>query len=119
MSKTRSEVVSQAAKRLGILAAGQSLSAEDYTTIDDLWPPLTEELAARQVYDVGDPSEVVDAAFLHLADLLALKAAPSFGIGAQVMAMRGVIEAVSVDVLEVISSNSPSKTVLTIERFWG
>lgn len=119
MSKTRLEVVNQAAKRLGILATGQSLPADDYDAIDNLWEPLCEELAARQVYVVGDVESVDDNAFLKLADLLAIEAAPTFSFTAQALATRGIVKQDAEDKLEVIAAGTPSKGVLSIERFWG
>lgn len=119
MSKTRLQLINQAAKRLGVLASGQTLASDDYDEINALWDPLIEELDARQVYTVQDADSIEDAAYLHLADLLAIKAAPNFGLTAENLAAKGVSKAISEDELEVIEAGPPTKRVLTIERFWG
>lgn len=119
MSRTRLQLVNQAAKRLGIWATGQTLSADDYNEIDDLWTSLAEDLTSRQVYVVQDVDEVDEAAWLWLADLLAVKAAPSFGLTAQNLAAKDVSEDKAEDRLRIIAAQSPTKRVLTIERFWG
>lgn len=117
--RNRSELIHQAAKRLGILAAGQSLAADDYGDIDALLEPLVEELAARRIFALGDTEAIEDAAFLSLADLLALKAAPSFGLTAENLAAKGLVKAAVESELEVIGAVTPAQGVLTIERFWG
>jgi hypothetical protein len=117
--RTRSELIFQAAKRLGILAAGQSLAAEDFDDIDALLEPLVQELAARRIYALGDAEAIEDAAFLSLADLLALEAAPIFGLTAENLAAKGLVKATIESELEVIGAVTPAQGVLTIERFWG
>lgn len=119
MSKTREEVVRQAAKRLGVLAAGQDLSTEDYQEIDGLWEPLCEELQARNVFTVQDFEEVGDPEFLKLADRLALVAAPSFSRSAEVLAGLGLTEANVEAGLKLIAASAPTQRVLSIEPFWG
>ena len=119
MSKTRLQIVTQAAKRLGVLASGQSLSADDYNEINDLWEPLCEELQSRRIFTVGNPEEVEDAPFMALADLLAFKSCSVFGLSAESLAAKGIVKAAAENDLEIIAAGPATKSVLTIERFWG
>lgn len=82
MSKTRIELVNQALKNLGALAAGQTASADDFATVDGFVEPLFAQLAAENVVDVTDYDAIDDAIFLPLAVLLADAAKDEFGGGA-------------------------------------
>lgn len=79
MSKTREQLVERALRKLGVLAAGQSAAPEDAQVVDAEIEPLMQDLAARNIYVWGDPDEIDDAAFIHLADILANSVARIFG----------------------------------------
>ncbi len=63
-----------------MLPQGQSPSAEESQSIDDLIDPTIEELRVRQVCltDI-DPDNIEDEFFLPLARIMAAQAAPEFG----------------------------------------
>lgn len=80
--KTRTELVHRALSEMGRLYAGEAPSAEDYSAVNDLVEPLTDQLAADDVVYVGDLDQIESAVFLSLGRLLAVIAAPSFGTDA-------------------------------------
>jgi hypothetical protein len=77
--KTRAQLVSRALQKLGVIGAGQSPSAEDSTIVDDEIVPVMSDLSARGIYAWGDPDEIDDEAFVHIADILSNSVAQDFG----------------------------------------
>lgn len=78
-TKTRSQLKERAAKDLGIIEPGETLSAEDDETFDDLIDPLIGQLAADQIIYIQDTDAIEVEFFLPLARLLANIAGPDFG----------------------------------------
>ncbi len=77
--KTRDQLKQRAAKDLGIIEPGETLSTEDDETFDGLVDPLIGQLATDGIVYIDD-SEAIDVAFfLPLARLLANIAGPDFG----------------------------------------
>jgi len=79
MTKTRSELVNRALQKLKVVGAGQTASAEDSQFVNDELEPVMSDLAVRNIFVWGDPDEIDDAAFVHLADILANSVAGDFG----------------------------------------
>ena len=77
--RTREELVNRALSKLHVLAAGQAASAEDYAVADNDLEPVLADLSSRGVYAYGDPDQIEDDAFVHLADILANSVAADFG----------------------------------------
>lgn len=77
--KTREELVNRALQKLKVLAAGQTPAAEDYAVVDNDLEPVLSDLSAREIYPFGDPDNIEDEAFVHLADILANSVAADFG----------------------------------------
>lgn len=77
--KTRQQLVIRALQKLKVLAAGQTPSAEDAKLVDDEIVPVLSDLNTRSVYPFGDPDQIEDEAFVHLADVLANSVAADFG----------------------------------------
>lgn len=82
-TKTRAQLVIRAAQRIGVLAAGQTLSAEDASLIDDQVDPMAEDLSARQVVSLADTTEFDQSVFLPLADILGWWVSGDFGVSVQ------------------------------------
>lgn len=80
MTKTREQLVERALRKLGALPAGQSAAPEDANLVDDEIEPLMADLAQRSIYAWGDPDQIDDAAFIHLADILANSVSRVFGV---------------------------------------
>lgn len=78
--KSRQELKLRALQSLGVVGAGQAASAEDDAAIEAEIEPLMDNLSARNIYQWGDPDEFDDAAFIHLAKLLANSRAAEFGV---------------------------------------
>lgn len=77
--KTREELVKQALKEIKVVAAGQTPSAEDAQTVDEALVPVLSDLSKRNVYPFGDPDQIEDDAFMHLAVILGNSVAGQFG----------------------------------------
>lgn len=77
--KTREELVTRTLQKLKVLAAGQTPSAEDAQVVDNEIIPVLSDLATRDIYHFGDPDQIEDEAFVHLADVLAQSVAADFG----------------------------------------
>jgi hypothetical protein len=77
--KTREELITRALQKLKVLAAGQTPSAEDAQVVDNEIIPVLSDLAERDIYLLGDPDQIEDSAFVHLADILANSVAGDFG----------------------------------------
>lgn len=79
MTKTRTEVVNQAYRRLGIVAVDQVASADEIAYGGNTLDALFAELKASDGITVTwDLSAVPDTAFIPLANLLAVEVAPAY-----------------------------------------
>ena len=79
ITKPRSQLKERAAKDLGIIEPGETLSAEDDETFDGLVDPLIAQLSADNIVFIDDSEAIDVAVFLPLARLLANIAGPDFG----------------------------------------
>lgn len=79
LTKTRSQLRERAAKDLGIIEPGETLSTEDSDTFDGLIDPLVAQLSADQIVYIQDTEAIEVEFFLPLARLLANLAGPDFG----------------------------------------
>lgn len=88
-SFTRRDLIDKALDNLGVLAAGQTPSAEDVAKVDALIDPMVAMLAADEIAYVDAPGEPVaiggeidPAQFLALAAVLADEAKCGWGLQA-------------------------------------
>lgn len=79
-TKTRADLVNQALRYLGVLAAGQTAATEDYDAVDGHVDGLTAQLQIREVCDVDNVDEIPVEWLAPLAVLLADDAAMEFGL---------------------------------------
>ena len=79
LSKTRSQLIERAAKDLGIIEPGETLSTEDRDTFDGLVDPLIAQLSAESIVTIQDDEQIENEYFLPLARMLANIAGPDFG----------------------------------------
>jgi hypothetical protein len=78
--KDRTDLIHRTLRNLGVLPQGQSPSAEESQSIDDLIDPTLAELKTRQVCLVDIDSNYIDEEFfLPLGRIMAAAAAPEFG----------------------------------------
>ncbi len=78
--KSREQLITRTLQKLKVLAAGQQPSAEDAQVVRDEIPAVLSDLSKRRVYTVGDPDQIEDEAYVHLADILAVSLAGDFGV---------------------------------------
>lgn len=78
-TKTKLDLVKRALQKLRIVAAGEEPSAEDAVLVGDVYASLRLELANHGVGGF-EPDAIPLDAFEGLADLLAVRSAPDFGI---------------------------------------
>jgi len=77
--KTREELVLRALQELGVVGSGQAAASEDEQFVDAEVEPMFDNLASRDVWQWGDPDQIDDNAFVHLAKWLANSVARGFG----------------------------------------
>ena len=111
-NKTRSDLVNQALANLGVLAAGQTPSAEDFQAVDNHVDQTVESLNARDVLYIADPDDIPPEWFQPLAVCLADDAAPEFG---QPMNPQAVMMAE--DKLRLIVRGKPTGEVLETDYY--
>jgi hypothetical protein len=80
MAKTRTDLIRRSLEVLGVLAAGQSPSAEDVSAISDNLQPVVDELAADEIVYIADLESIDDALFLSLAVCVADAMSDDFGV---------------------------------------
>lgn len=117
MPKTRAELINQALVNLGIIAAGQSVSAEDVSKMDTIVDPAVSMLADLDIYYVQDagsigPSDgaIEDSAFLPLADYVANAACAAFNLPAdtKLQALSQLAEG------KLVTLAAPKRTLRTL-----
>lgn len=79
LTKTRIQLVNEAASKLQVVGSGQSLEAEDGETIDAKVDDLLLQLATDEIVSVTNTDEIPAAWFDAIASLLANICADDFG----------------------------------------
>jgi hypothetical protein len=80
MALGRENLVRTVAERLGVPGDGQAPFAEDADKIRDALDGVAEDLVGRGVVDYIDLDDIERPAYLHLADVIAARLAPQFGM---------------------------------------
>ena len=78
--RTRIDLVNEALKNLGVLAAGQTANAEDFEAVNDKVDELMSYLAHVDIIDIDNIDEIQPEIFSSLAVLLADDCALQFGL---------------------------------------
>lgn len=118
MSKTRLELIEQSLTNLGILAEGQSTSAQDVSKMDGIVDPALAELMDLQIYyvaDAGTPSPptggaIEDSAFLSLAAYIANAACSAFNLPADAK-MQALAQVAEHKLITLIAPTSTRRTL--------
>lgn len=112
LNKTRAELIEQVLRNLGKLANGAP-EAEDSERVDVVIDPTVALLSAQEIYTVGDVGEegpsdgaIEPEAFLDLANIVAMEAAPAFNM-AQDKTIIGLAQ-LAEKRLRIIGSGRPS-----------
>jgi hypothetical protein len=79
MAQDRTALIHRTLRNLGVLPQGQSPSAEEMQSIDDLIDPTVANLRNRNIAKIDDVDSLEDEFFLPLAHCIAAAAAPEFG----------------------------------------
>lgn len=79
LTKSRTQLVNEAASKLQAVGSGQAVEAEDQATIDDKVDPLILQLAVDSICNVDNDEEIPGEWFDAIACLLANNCADDFG----------------------------------------
>jgi hypothetical protein len=79
---TASDLVTEALANLGVLAAGQTISPEDFNYVNDRLDAIFRKLGALEIVYVADPSMIPGEWFLDLAAIVAGECSMKFGSSA-------------------------------------
>ena len=119
MAKTQAELVLAIAENLGVVAAGQSVSAEDNEVIVRRLEPKNEELNARAICYIPDLDDIDDAFFLPFAAVMAAELAGAFGIiGSQKQALNAEAIKGEAALRDVVRPRG-TRQMLNIEQIGG
>lgn len=77
---TREDLIALVLQNLGVLASGQSPSAEDRETVNLRVDRKLSELGRREIFVGLDADKLDDAVFLYVADILTFACTSPFGI---------------------------------------
>lgn len=119
MAKTRDDLIELVAQNLGILAVGQSLSADDSSVIDQRIDPTNEWLNGKGIAYIPDLDDIDDGWFLPFGAIVAFNCAKPFGISGQSLAdLKTLHDNAVTDVYDLARPKGTRQT-LNLERFWG
>lgn len=79
--RTSSDLVLKVLSKLGVLAAGQTVSPEDFETVSSQLDSIVRKLAALEIIYSADPNNIPGEWFLDLASIVAGEVASDFGAG--------------------------------------
>jgi hypothetical protein len=79
---TYNDIVLEALANLGVLAAGQAVSPEDYNYINSRLDAIFRKLAALEIVYAPDPENIPGEWFIDLAAIVAGECATKFGASA-------------------------------------
>lgn len=83
--RSASDLILEALKNLGVLAAGQPVDPEDYAWVNEKLDPIRRKLAASEIINVPDINNIPGAWFSDLADIVAGECASKFGLVGQTL----------------------------------
>lgn len=75
--KTRLDVINRAMRRIGVKAEDESLTADQITSVGEVFDALVIELGDLATFT---SASIPDEAFIPLANLLAVEVAPDYGV---------------------------------------
>ena len=80
---TADDLVLEALANLGVLAAGQTVSPEDYNYVNDRIDAIFRKLAALEICYVPDFENIPGEFFIDLASIIASECATKFGASSE------------------------------------
>jgi hypothetical protein len=116
---TKSDFIATVLENLGVLAAGQTVSAEDRDVIDRRMTSVFAQLSAEDLIDVADEENIDNAPALLLADIVTLACVTPYGITGPKLAELKVAEREARETIKLITREKPHRDTLVTPRFWG
>lgn len=110
--KTRDQLIRRALKNIGIIESGETPSAEDYASVDDLIDPLLAQLAADEIIFIQDPEQIELNIYLPLARILGNISGPDFG-----SAINEDAKTRDENVLRRISATEPTLETIKVKYY--
>ncbi len=77
--RTQQDLIVAVLARLGVLAAGQPVDAEDVTAVTAELDGIFRKLSALEIVTIPDPNSIPGAYFADLADIIAGELCTKFG----------------------------------------
>ena len=119
MTMSKSDFVATVLENLGVLAAGQTSSAEDREIVERRMTPKFSQLAGESIAYVSDEENIPDDIALLLADIVARECAAPFGITSGKLAEMEAMAMQARDKIQIVTREHHHKDTLTVERWWG
>lgn len=116
---TEADFTNTVAENIGILPAGQTLSAEDGAIIRRRSAAVFARLAREELTTVANDDDIPDAEALALADIVAFECATPFQITGPRLGELGTLAEKARDSLRMVTSERPHKDTLGMARWWG
>jgi len=119
---SQTDLVRSVLEELEILAAGQSVAAEDEDIILRALPSKVAELNARNVCYIGDTDDIPDEYFRPLVKIMANEVSGAFGVSAQkkqILIAEGGKGGDAEQTLKDVVRLRGTRQMLKPDRFWG
>jgi hypothetical protein len=119
---TQAQLIEAVLDELKVVGAGQTASAEDSAKVQTRIGPVLADLAAREIFYVGDVEAIEEAPFLYLAICVALRCANVFSVSAQELRDLSSLAIDAEDKLQRISAGPAARGTLKVDRAlvgWG
>jgi hypothetical protein len=81
--RTQADLIVAVLGRLGVLAAGQPVDAEDVTNVSTELDGIFRKLSALEIVTIQDPLNIPGVYFVDLADIIAGEVCTKFGAKAE------------------------------------
>src|SRR5215213_11056855 len=83
---TRRQLIRKVLKNLGVYQAGQDLSPEDYSAVDEELPTILLSMSKQDIY-TAEVDDIPDEAVDDIADWIAARVTKTFGLAAEELAV--------------------------------
>lgn len=116
---TLSDFVATVLEQIGVLASGQSVTAEDRSIVERRMTAVFAQLAGEDLYEVADPESIEDSVALLLADIVSHACATPYGIQGGKLAELAAGAQAARDGIKLVTRVRPHRDTLAVPRFWG
>ncbi|MDR3487094.1 MAG: hypothetical protein P4M05_19580 [Bradyrhizobium sp.] len=79
-TRTYSDLISKVLGNIGVLAAGQPIDPEDFSTVNNNLDSIFRKIAALEICAIPDPNNIPGEWFMDLADIVAGEVCTQFGV---------------------------------------